>query len=157
MHENPFRSYYARQAGGGTAYFSGMRMQKGHGWFTKFLSNSVLPVLKEQGTSALKSLGKTALTTGVNIGSDIISGTRPSDAIKGRLEEGGGELMNKVIGRVRRAAQSGSGRKRKRTTQAGTGRKRKLIGRGRKSKQSGTGRKRKSAKRAKHNKYSFLT
>lgn len=99
--ENPFNSYYVKQAGGGMPYFSGMRSQRGHGWFTRFLSNMVVP--------AMKTLGQRALVTGANIGSDILEGKDPIEATKHNLENEGKNLARAVIKRARGVAQSGTG------------------------------------------------
>lgn len=99
--ENPFNAYYVKQAGGGMPYFSGMRTQRGHGWFSRFLSNSVVP--------AMKTLGQRALVTGANIGTDILEGKDAAESAKTHLVTEGKNLANDVIKRAKRAAQTGSG------------------------------------------------
>ena len=103
--ENPFSAYYVKQAGGGMPYFSGMRTQRGHGWFTRFLSNMIVP--------AMKTLGQRALVTGANIGTDILEGKDPAESAKTHLVAEGKNLAGEVINRAKRVAQSGSGFKRR--------------------------------------------
>lgn len=56
--------YYKRQAGNGIAGFTGVRYQKGHGFFGRLLSGAVLPFLK--------FIGKNALSAGANIARDLV-------------------------------------------------------------------------------------
>ena len=60
-----YGDYYARQVGGALPYFSGARVQRGHGFGSLFsgLLRSVAPLIRR---GAL-ALGKRALTTGAHI------------------------------------------------------------------------------------------
>lgn len=60
---NSFERYYIDQAGNGIAGFSGVKYQKGFGFFGRLLSGAVLPFLK--------FLGKNALSTGASIAQDL--------------------------------------------------------------------------------------
>ncbi len=43
---NPYTRYYVNQVGTGLPGFSGVRIQKGHGWFGRLWSNTMLPFMK---------------------------------------------------------------------------------------------------------------
>ncbi len=66
MSSNSFAAYYVNQAGTGISSYSRVKYQKGHGFFGKILSGEFLPILK--------FLGKKALSTGLNIGTDYLQG-----------------------------------------------------------------------------------
>ena len=53
-------NYYTNQAGNGLTGFSGVKYQKGFGFFGRLLSGAVIPFLR--------FLGKSAFNTGANIG-----------------------------------------------------------------------------------------
>jgi hypothetical protein len=99
----PFDEYYINQAGTGIAGFAGVRYQKGHGFFGRLLSQAILPILKY--------LGKKAVNTGVNIGTDILQGENFKDSIKKRMKSTGFDIAEEALEKVKK--QRGSGRKRK--------------------------------------------
>lgn len=103
MTSNRFVEYYINQAGTGIAGYSGVRYQKGHGFFGRLLSGAVFPILKY--------LGKKALNTGVNIGSDILQGENIKTSMKRRLKTTGLDIAEDALEKVKK--QKGSGRKRK--------------------------------------------
>ena len=66
--------YYRNQVGTGLPVFRGNRVQRGHGLGSMFkgLLKSVVPLVK----SGAKSLGKQALSTGLDITRDVLSGKK---------------------------------------------------------------------------------
>ena len=67
-----YDDYYARQVGRELPYFTGARIQRGHGFGRLFsvLLRTVSP-LSRRGAVAL---GKRALTTGAQIAGDVVAG-----------------------------------------------------------------------------------
>jgi len=61
---NSFQTYYSNQAGNGIAGFSGVRYQKGYGFFGRLLNSAVIPFIK--------FLGKNALSAGMNVANDLM-------------------------------------------------------------------------------------
>ena len=101
---NPFLDYYTNQAGSGLAHFQGYRYQRGNGFFGSLFQN----ILKPLGLY----LGKQALTTGVNIGQDILKGEEFKPLIKKNARNALSSILRDGSERVK---QKGSGRKRRRT------------------------------------------
>ena len=97
--------YYKNQAGTGLSSFQGYKFQRGNGFFGDLFSN----VLKPLG----KYFTKQALTTGVNIGSDLLSGESINNSFKKRSNEVGKRILGDAIGRAQKFAQTGKGSKRK--------------------------------------------
>ena len=75
-----YDDYYARQVGGALPYFTGARVQRGHGFGSLFsgLLRSVASLIR-RGAVALR---KRALTTGVQIASDVMAGQNVKKAAK---------------------------------------------------------------------------
>jgi len=117
MASNPFTTYYINQAGSGIAGYSGVRYQKGHGFFGRLLSGAVMPILKY--------LGRKALNTGVNIGTDLLQGDNFKSTMKKRLKNTGLDIAEDTLEKVRNFRQSGSGRRRRKANKK-TSKKRKL-------------------------------
>ena len=121
--------YYRNQVGTGLPVFRGNRVQRGHGLGSMFkgLLKSVVPLVK----SGAKSLGKQALSTGLDITRDVLSGQNFKDAARQRLRETGTETLRKVqnkmqsavgqksIKRMRSPQMHASNKKRKRTSRGG--------------------------------------
>jgi hypothetical protein len=105
-----FTSYYVNQAGTGITGYSGIRYQKGHGFFGKIFSTAVLPILKY--------LGKKALSTGVSIGADVLQGENLKKTMKKRLKSTGLDIAEDALEKLRNYKQTGSG-KRRRTSYKG--------------------------------------
>jgi len=105
-----FTSYYVNQAGTGITGYSGIRYQKGHGFFGKIFSSAVLPILKY--------LGKKALSTGVSIGADVLQGENLKKTMKKRLKSTGLDIAEDALEKLRNYKQTGSG-KRRRTSYKG--------------------------------------
>lgn len=83
----------------------GRHLQYGLGWGDAFgkIFNSIKPLL----IKGLQYLGQTAVSTGANIASDVISGEDLSDAAKNRLTEAKEDLYAKAPGAVQSLVNSG--------------------------------------------------
>jgi hypothetical protein len=101
MNSNHFIAYYINQAGTGISGYSGLKYQKGHGIFGNLLSRIVLPLLK--------SLGKRTLSTGVNIGSDILQGENLKASMKKRLKTTGINIAEDALDKLKNFEQKGTG------------------------------------------------
>jgi len=106
MISNPFNDYYVNQAGSGIAGYSGVRFQKGYGFFGRLLSTIGLPILKY--------LGKRALKTGVGVGSDLLSGENIKDSVKKRLKATGFDIVDDAVEKLKPFRQAGTGYRRRR-------------------------------------------
>jgi hypothetical protein len=100
--------YYRQQAGTGIAIYNGARIQRGHGFFGRFFTGTLLPLLK--------SVGHKLLSTGVDVADDVINNdadpltalrTRGRSAVKGAARD----VLTTVRSKLDAAKQSGSGRK----------------------------------------------
>jgi hypothetical protein len=94
--------YYINQAGSGIVGYSGVRFQRGNGWFSRILSNTIIPMGK--------ILGKKALKTGINIGSDLLKGENFKSSIKNQLKSTGMEVAEEALDKIRRYRQTGTGK-----------------------------------------------
>jgi hypothetical protein len=65
----------------------------------------------------LKYLGKKALSTGVNIGTDLLQGDSFKSTMKKRLKKAGLDIAEDALEKVRNSKQSGSGRRKRRKSQ----------------------------------------
>ena len=111
------KSYYLTQAqhGGNLPAFHGARFQRGYGIgsFLKGLFRSAVPFIKD----GAKAIGKTALSIGLNIANDVLSGQDLKSSAQARALEAKNSLKNKAISTARGAlAQSGKGIKRRAST-----------------------------------------
>jgi hypothetical protein len=104
--DKPFNSYYKNQAGTGIAGHSGLRHQRGHG----FWGNLYNMVIKPFGSY----LGKQALTTGVAVGNDILQGENFKESAKKRIKSQGKIILGDAIERAKKFAQTGQGKRRRR-------------------------------------------
>ena len=96
--------------------FSGVPYQRGYGLggLLGGLFRSILPMAK----SALKTVGKEALRTGVGIASDVLAGEKLETSAKERARAAGQSLLKRAHDRL----QSGEGvRKKRRQRQQGRG------------------------------------
>ena len=75
-----YDDYYAREVGGALPYFTGARVQKGHGFGSLFsgLLRSVAPLIKR---------GALALTTGAQIAGDVVAGQNIKKSTKRRATQ----------------------------------------------------------------------
>lgn len=105
--------YYVKQAGSGIGGFSGSRYQKGDGFFGRFVSGSILPLLKK----VLPYLGKTALSAGADILGDVSQGQKLGESFKNRMNETGQKITDKSMSKVRELVGGGPKKKRRRREQ----------------------------------------
>lgn len=106
--DDQIAEYYMKQAGEGIPGYAGIRYQKGHGFFGRMVSGAVIPMLKK----VLPFLGKTALTTGLDIAKDVTSGESFKRAAKTRLREAGRTVEDKAMSKIQ--SMTGNGRKKRR-------------------------------------------
>lgn len=103
-------NYYTEQAGSGLGGYSGIRYQKGHGWFGRIIKGGIVPILKR----VLPYLGKRALETGVGVAQDVMDGENFKSSAKKRFKATGQRIEDDVITKARNMSGSGLRRKRKR-------------------------------------------
>ena len=105
--EKTWYTFYQQKGNG----FDGMPYQRGYGLGSVLggLFRSVLPMAK----SALKSVGKEALRTGVGIASDVLSGQDLKTAAETRAKHAGRVLLDKAQEKLEQQ-QNRQGMKRKR-------------------------------------------
>lgn len=105
---NPFLSYYLQQSGSGLAGFSGTKLQRGFGWWSRLFNSTILP--------ALRYIGKEAVNTGTDVIEDVIDGRNLKDSIQERglttLKAMGRTATKKARSMVN--TQVGAGRRRRR-------------------------------------------
>ena len=89
-----YDDYYARQVGGALPYFTGARVQRGHGFGSLFsgLLRTVAPLIRRGAVA----LGKRALTTGAQIAGDVVAGKNVKKAAKRRATAAGRNLMQSL-------------------------------------------------------------
>ena len=102
---NPYLEYYTNQAGSGLTGFQGYQYQRGHGFFGSLFQN----ILKPLG----KYLGRQALATGVNVGSDLLENHNIKDSLKKNIKMTSKNMLKDAITRATKFAQTGSGKKRR--------------------------------------------
>lgn len=92
--KNIYEDYYTQQAGAGLPVFSGQAYQRGYGLGNIFgsLFRSAVPLLKQ----GLKTVGKKALQTGIQVADDVISGQNLKESVKHRAKTAGKELLSSV-------------------------------------------------------------
>ena len=90
-----YDDYYAQQVGGALPYFTGSRVQRGHGFGSLFggLLRTVAPLIKR---GAL-ALGNRALKTGAQIAGDVLSGENIRTAAKRRTKTAGKDLLQSLL------------------------------------------------------------
>ena len=90
-----YDDYYARQVGGALPYFTGARVQRGHGFGSLFsgLLRSVAPLIRRGAVA----LGKRALTTGAPIAGDVVAGKNIKNAAKQRATAAGRHMMQILL------------------------------------------------------------
>ena len=112
MSSNPYINYYVDQAGTGIGGFQGARFQRGQGFFGNVFKSAILPLLKY--------FGKQALSTGVDVAKDALSGENVLDSLKTRGKRTMQDIATDAAARATRFAQTGTGtRKRKRNIKGG--------------------------------------
>jgi hypothetical protein len=101
--------YYVNQAGSGLGGFSGVRYQKGDGFFGRMMSGSILPIIKK----VLPYLGRQALATANDIAGDLSQGEKLKESFNKRFKSAAGRVGQDAMAKVRQLSGSGR-RKRKR-------------------------------------------
>ena len=115
-----YKAYYSNQAqqnGRGLPVFHGARMQRGYGIgsFLKGLFRSAVPLLKQ----GARTVGKTALSSGLNIANDILGGQNLKSSALTRANEARDQLKSRAMNAVRSAVgQTGKGIKRRATSKS---------------------------------------
>jgi hypothetical protein len=122
MYHDYYRNQALQRGGFAMPYFAGARYQRGHGLGSIF--GSIFRGLKSIFPSVMKTVGRHALTTGVNIANDVLEGKNIKEAAKTHglrgLKSAAGEVVPEIVETIKQSArsgadQSGSGsRKRKR-------------------------------------------
>jgi len=148
--------YYKNQAGFGHIHpgistFKGPIYQRGNGLGSIFSSlfRAITPLFQ---SDSVKKIGKALLSTGLNVGSDVLEGKRIGQSLKQRFGETGSNLLEDAAISLR--DQSGSGRrKRKRKSTKGdkSPKRRKKVKKQVKRRIKKKTKKRKSKRNKKHN------
>lgn len=107
---NPYTNYYVNQVGSGLPGFQGIRYQRGHGFFGRLFSNTLLPFVKQ----LLPGLGKRALPSVAGFAEDIISGENVGKSALKRLKSLGSDVADETLSQITNKFQRGSGRRRRR-------------------------------------------
>src|SRR6267154_1218975 len=116
--------YYKNQAGLGQPHpgistFRGPVYQRGNGLGSIFSSlwRAITPLFKNEGVrSALRTAGTSALTTGLNVGSDILEGRNFSQSLKRRAGATGADLLNSAAEELRQISGRGRIHRKRRAT-----------------------------------------
>lgn len=102
-----YDEYYHHQAGSGLPGFSGYKYQRGSGFFGNIFRN----ILKPLGIY----LGKQALSTGVNIGTDYLAGEDMKTSVRKRGRESAQKIADDGYKKItQKISQAGSGRRKRR-------------------------------------------
>lgn len=103
---NPYLNYYSNQVqyGGALTGFSGVRVQRGHGWFSRMISG-IGSFVKD----LLPSIGQRALPSAINLAQDVIAGENVGLSAKRRLKEAGRNIADETLDKLKSRLQSGSG------------------------------------------------
>lgn len=96
--------YYLQQAGSGLGSFSGVRYQRGDGFFGRLISGTILPLVKK----VLPFLGKTALDAGVGAMNDWSKGEKLSESLKNHFAQGTGKVTDALEAKVKKFTGSGN-------------------------------------------------
>ena len=107
---NFYAPYYLNQVGTGLPGFQGIRFQRGHGFFGRIFSNTLLPFFKQ----LLPAVGKRVLPSAMDLAQDIMSGANVKQSALNRLGEAGKNVADETLDQIKSRIQKGSGRKRKR-------------------------------------------
>lgn len=109
-----YENHYLQQTGRGLPVFQGARVQKGHGLGNVLgsLFRSAMPLLKK----GVKSLGKEALRTGVEIAGDVLDGRSIRESARNRGVAAGKRVAKRAVSSV---VGSAGVKKRKRATSSG--------------------------------------
>ena len=98
-----YDDYYVNQAGHGKTVYEGYQYQRGHGFFGSLFANLLTPLGKY--------LGKQALSTGVRMGADVLSGTDARESLRKNLNITKKQILNDGADRLKTFAQTGKGKR----------------------------------------------
>ena len=100
---NPYESYYLKQAGNGVTTYTGIRYQKGNGFFGRLISGFALPLLKYFGRQGIEAVG--------NVVSDIKENpeAKLSDIIKKQAKSSLSKMTDDGAKRAKKFIQTGKG------------------------------------------------
>ena len=84
------QQYYCNQAGGSLPHFEGTRHQRGHGVGSTISGavNSAMPLIKPMLNKVVKALKRKALTAGMGVVTDVMTGKNIKTAMLDRTREG---------------------------------------------------------------------
>lgn len=101
-----YTDYYMYQAGSGLEGFAGYKYQRGHGFFGNIFRN----ILKPLGIY----LGKQALSTGIDVGKDLLQGENIKESLKKRGKQTAKRVLDDSYERATDMFQKGQGKQRRR-------------------------------------------
>lgn len=109
---NPYENYYLKQAGNGVATCTGIRYQKGNGFFGRLISGFAMPLLKYFGRQGLEAVG--------NVVSDMKENpdAKLSDIVKKQAKKSLSKVTDDGAARAKRFIQTGKGVKKNKREQA---------------------------------------
>ena len=98
---------------GAMAYFHGAPVQRGYGLggLLSGLWRSAVPLLKR----GAKAVGKTLLSSGMDVAGDVLSGKNLKTSVKSRAKEATDQLTNQAVKRVQNTLSRQNGRGKKST------------------------------------------
>lgn len=118
-------SYYINQAGSGIAPYSGVRFQKGHGFFGRIFKGGV-SLFKD----LLPYLGEKAFGTIFNMGSDFINRRKGfGDAITSNLKKTAFDIADDALVKIKQFKGEGIRRLKYKSKTTGSKRKSKTVSR----------------------------
>ena len=100
---NPYESYYLNQAGSGLATYTGIRYQKGNGFFGRLISGFALPLLKYFGRQGLEAAGNVVTQIRENPEAKV------SDILKKQAKSSLAKATEDGAERAKRFIQTGKG------------------------------------------------
>ena len=105
LDSKPYENYYLNQVGQGVPVFEGATLQRGYGLggILSGLLRSAVPLIKQ----GVKTLGKHALRTGVNIATDTLAGQNFKTSAKRRLKETGSRMGQQAVRKMTGSGKSG--------------------------------------------------
>ena len=110
---NPYEKYYLNQAGSGVVAYTGVRFQKGNGFFGRLISSFALPLLKYFGRQGLETVGNIVTDIKENPDSKI------KDVLKRQAKSTLANVTEDSAKRAKKFIQTGKGvKKYKRNTKS---------------------------------------
>jgi hypothetical protein len=102
-------AYYLNQAGSGIAGYSGVRYQRGNGFFGRLIRGGILPLIKQ----VLPYFGRNVVATGANIMQDVLDGKEIKASTKRNLSLTARRALQDGVNKTREYAQKGGGVRKK--------------------------------------------